>query len=72
LHAYKLNGSRSTNTNNTQLGLAVTLLWSVSVRHGLSTETKRNKVINNEINAAENSFLAAAGGRQMKAFDRFY
>jgi len=38
LHAYKLNGSCSTNTNNT-IG-AGTNSFVVSVRHGLSTETK--------------------------------
>jgi hypothetical protein len=43
LHAYKLNGSRSTNTNNTiRTG---THSFVVSVRHGLSTETKDKKRI---------------------------
>jgi hypothetical protein len=41
LHAYKLNGSRSTNTNNT-IGTE-THSFAVNVRHGLSTETKTQK-----------------------------
>jgi len=60
LHAYKLNGSRFTNTNNT-IG-AGTDSFVVSVRHGLSAGNKNtqknNNLIKNETNEEENLFLA--------------
>jgi len=53
----------------TQLGLALTLLWSVFVM-AFQRKQKRtkNKVLNNETNAEEKTFLATRR-HQMKAFD---
>jgi hypothetical protein len=50
LHAYKLKGIRSPNTNST-IGTS-TYSFVVNVRHGLSTKTKtkKDKLINNVTN----------------------